>query len=108
MTESNPSSKVKYHSFAEFYPFYLSQHANTVCRRLHFVGSLLVIALLIFSLLTGNFLWLLALPVVGYGFAWFGHFGFEKNKPATFTYPIYSLRGDWVMFFQMLTGKIRF
>ncbi|MGB5412185.1 MAG: DUF962 domain-containing protein [Woeseiaceae bacterium] len=108
MTESNPSSKVKYHSFAEFYSFYLSQHANTVCRRLHFVGSLLVIALLIFSLLTGNFLWLLALPVVGYGFAWFGHFGFEKNKPATFTYPIYSLRGDWVMFFQMLTGKIRF
>ncbi len=108
MTENNPSSDTEYRSFAEFYPFYLSQHANTVCRRLHFVGSLLVVAILIFSLLTGNFLWLLALPVVGYGFAWLGHFGFEKNKPATFTYPIYSLQGDWVMFFQMLTGKIRF
>jgi hypothetical protein len=58
--------------------------------------------------LTGNFLWLLALPVVGYGFAWLGHFAFEKNKPATFTNPIYSLQGDWVMFFQMLTGKIKF
>jgi hypothetical protein len=100
--------------------FYLSQHANTVCRRLHFIGTLLVLALLTFSLLTGNFLWLLALPVVGYGFAWLGHFAFEKNKPATFTNPIeknkpatftnpiYSLQGDWVMFFQMLTGKIKF
>ena len=108
MTESNPSSDTKYRSFAEFYPFYLSQHANTVCRRLHFVGSLLVIAILTFSVVTGNFLWLLALPVVGYGFAWLGHFGFEKNKPATFTYPIYSLQGDWVMLFQMLSGKIKF
>jgi hypothetical protein len=108
MTESNHSSDTKYRSFAEFYPFYLSQHANTVCRRLHFVGSLMVIAILTFSLVTANFLWLLALPVVGYGFAWLGHFGFEKNKPATFTYPLYSLQGDWVMFFQMLSGKIRF
>jgi hypothetical protein len=108
MIESNSSSDTKYRSFAEFYPFYLSQHANAVCRRLHFVGSLLVIAIFTFSLVTGNFLWLLALPVVGYGFAWLGHFGFEKNKPATFTYPLYSLQGDWLMFFQMLIGKIRF
>ena len=108
MIQSNSSPDTKYRSFAEFYPFYLSQHANTVCRRLHFVGSLLVIAILTFSLVTVNFLWLLALPVVGYGFAWLGHFGFEKNKPATFTYPLYSLQGDWVMFFQMLTGKIKF
>ena len=108
MTESNPSSDTEYGSFAEFYPFYLSQHANIVCRRLHFVGSLLVLIILTSSLLTGNFLWLLTIPIVGYGFAWLGHFGFEKNKPATFTYPLYSLQGDWVMFFQMLTGKIKF
>jgi len=108
MTESKPFSDTKYRSFAEFYPFYLSQHANIVCRRLHFVGTLLVLAILTFSLVTGNFLWLLALPVVGYGFAWLGHFGFEKNIPATFTYPIYSLQGDWVMFYQMLSGKIKF
>jgi hypothetical protein len=75
---------------------------------LHFVGSLLVLVILASSLVTGNFLWLLAIPVVGYGFAWLGHFGFEKNRPATFAYPIYSLRGDWVMFFQMLSGKIKF
>jgi hypothetical protein len=108
MTESNPSADTEYRSFAEFYPFYLSQHANSVCRRLHFIGSLLVLLILAASLLTGSFLWLLAIPIVGYGFAWLGHFGFEKNKPATFTYPIYSLRGDWVMFFQMLSGKIKF
>jgi len=108
MTNSNPSSDTEYGSFAEFYPFYLSQHANTVCRRLHFAGSLLVLAIGGYSIVTANLAWLLALPVVGYGFAWLGHFGFEKNKPATFTYPIYSLRGDWVMFFQMLIGKIKF
>ena len=108
MTERNQSPHTEYRSFAEFYPFYLSQHSNPVCRRLHFVGSLLVLVVLAWSLLTSNFLWLLAIPVVGYGFAWVGHFAFEKNKPATFTYPFYSLRGDWVMFFQMLSGKIRF
>ena len=108
MTESNLSSDNEYRSFAEFYPFYLSQHANIICRRLHFFGTLSVLGILAFSLLTANFVWLLALPIVGYGFAWLGHFAFEKNKPATFTYPIYSLRGDWVMFFHMLSGKIRF
>ena len=94
MTESSSTSDTGYRSFAEFYPFYLSQHANTVCRRLHFVGSLLVLVILASSLVTGNFLWLLAIPVVGYGFAWLGHFGFEKNRPATFSYPLYSLQGD--------------
>ena len=108
MTESNPSSATEYRSFAEFYPFYLSQHANNVCRRLHFVGSLAVLAVLAFSFVTASYLWLLAIPVIGYGFAWLGHFGFEKNRPATFPYPLSSLRGDWVMFFQMLTGKIKF
>lgn len=108
MMESAQSADKKYRSFAEFYPFYLSQHANTVCRRLHFLGSLLVLLILGFSVTTGDYFWLLALPVAGYGFAWLGHFGFEKNRPATFTYPIYSLQGDWVMFFQILTGKIKF
>jgi hypothetical protein len=108
MTERSSSTDTRYTSFAEFYPFYLSQHANVMCRRLHFIGSLLVLAVFFSALLTGNLLWLFAIPVVGYGFAWVGHFAFEKNKPATFTYPLYSLRGDWVMFFQILTGKIRF
>jgi hypothetical protein len=108
MTETQPSSETGYRTFAEFYPFYLSQHANITCRRLHFVGSLLVLAVVAYAVLSGSFLWLLAVPVVGYGFAWVGHFFFEKNRPATFTYPLYSLRADWVMFYQMLSGKLRF
>lgn len=98
----------KYKSFAEFYPFYLSQHSDPVCRGLHYLGSILVLLILLFSLLSGQFVWLLALPVVGYGFAWMGHFGFEHNKPATFQYPVYSLMADWVMLAQFVSGKRRF
>jgi hypothetical protein len=92
-------------SFKEFYPFYLSEHANTTCRRLHFAGSLCALAILVAALVAGRPLWLLAMPVAGYGFAWIGHFGFEKNKPASFRHPLYSFMGDWVMFGQLLTGK---
>ena len=98
----------KYKSFAEFYPFYLSQHSDPLCRGLHYLGSTLVLLILLFSLLSGQFVWLLALPVVGYGFAWMGHFGFEHNKPATFQYPVYSLMADWVMLAQFVSGKRRF
>ncbi|MBO2676002.1 DUF962 domain-containing protein [Shewanella algae] len=98
----------KYKSFAEFYPFYLSQHSDPVCRGLHYLGSTLVLLILLFSLVSGQFVWLLALPVVGYGFAWIGHFGFEHNKPATFQYPVYSLMADWVMLAQFVSGKRRF
>ena len=95
-------------SFREFYPFYLGEHANPTCRRLHFVGTTLVIACLAALALTGNAWWIAGALVCGYGFAWVGHFFFEKNKPATFQYPFYSLIGDFVMFRDMLTGRIRF
>jgi hypothetical protein len=98
----------RYQSFREFYPFYLSEHADPTCRRLHFVGTTLVIAFLVTALVTGNPWWLAGALVAGYGFAWIGHFFFEHNRPATFTYPIYSFIGDWVMFKDLLTGKIRF
>jgi hypothetical protein len=98
----------KYTSFAEFYPFYLSQHQHTICRRLHFIGSLLIIMLIAFSLLTSHYILLWFTPLLGYGFAWVGHVFFEKNKPATFTYPVYSLCGDWVMFKDILLGKIKY
>lgn len=94
--------------FADFYPFYLSEHSNRLNRRLHFIGTTLGLAGLLHSLSTLNFWWLLAGIVVGYAFAWFGHFFLEKNRPATFTYPLYSFMGDWVMWKDMLTGKIRF
>lgn len=98
----------KFNSFKEFYPFYLSQHQNSVCRTLHYVGSALVLVVLVFALLGGQYLYLWALPFIGYGFAWVGHFFFEKNKPATFIYPWYSLLGDWVMFFDFLRGHKHF
>ena len=97
-----------YASFAEFYPFYLKEHSNRSCRRLHFIGSTLVIAVIVVALISGQLRWLWLMPLIGYGFAWVGHFGFEKNRPATFKHPLYSLAGDWVMYGQMLRGKIRF
>ncbi len=97
-----------YRSFAEFYPFYLSEHARRATRRIHFVGTSLALVLLLASLLTGRIgLFGLAL-VCGYGFAWYGHFFFEKNRPATFRYPLYSLMGDGRMFWEILTGRIAF
>ena len=95
-------------SFAEFYPFYLSEHSNLMSRRLHFIGSLGVIGCVAMAIATGNWLWLPAAFVCGYGFAWVGHFRFEKNRPATFRHPLYSFAGDWVMFGEILRGKIKF
>ena len=96
----------QFRSFTEFYPYYLGEHSNPTCRRLHFVGTSLVIALLAYTIGSGKWLLLLALPVFGYGFAWVGHFFFEKNRPATFTHPLYSLIGDFAMFRDILLGKI--
>ena len=98
----------KYTTFREFYPYYLSEHTNPVCRTLHFIGSWLVLGIVGAAIVTGNLLWLIAIPFAGYGFAWVGHFFFEKNRPATFTYPLFSFAGDWVMFVQLLLGKIPF
>lgn len=95
-------------SFREFYPYYLSEHADRTCRRLHFVGTTLVILIISMVLMTGKSGMLLLAPVAGYGFAWTGHYFFEKNRPATFKYPFYSLWGDFVMYKDMLTGKISF
>ncbi|MCC2606871.1 DUF962 domain-containing protein [Planctobacterium marinum] len=105
---SDTATEKKYQTFAEFYPFYLAEHADITCRRLHFVGSCLVLLCLVSAIVTGNWMLLWLLPVIGYGFAWVGHFFFEKNRPATFTYPLYSLAGDWVMFKDILIGKIKF
>lgn len=98
----------RYANFAEFYPFYLSEHADRTCRRLHFIGTSLGLACLVVALVTLNPWWLLAGLFVGYAFAWVGHFVFEKNRPATFTYPLWSFMGDWVMWSEILRGRIRF
>ena len=96
------------HSFAEFYPFYLNEHRNATCRRLHFIGSTLALICLWSLIWTRQPLFFLAGVLFGYGFAWVGHFVFEKNQPASFKQPLYSFMGDWKMFWQILTGKIAF
>jgi hypothetical protein len=101
-------SSERFSSFAEFYPYYLQEHSNDICRRLHYVGSLLVLGILGYAISQQQWSLLWLVPVAGYGFAWVGHFVFEKNKPATFKYPFYSLLGDWVMLKDALTGRIRF
>lgn len=98
----------RYSRFADFYPFYLSEHANRTCRRLHFIGTTLGLAFLLYAVCAFDLRALLAAPACGYAFAWIGHCFFEKNRPATFTHPIYSFLGDWVMWKQILTGRIRF
>ncbi len=95
-------------SFREFYPFYLGEHANPTCRRLHFVGSWVVLGFLATAIFTTNPWWLLGALVSGYAFAWVGHFFFEHNRPATFKHPFYSFLGDWVMFKDILTRRIPF
>ena len=95
-------------TYKEFYSFYLTEHENKTCRWLHFTGTALLFADIVLLSIEGlwaGFWW--TLPVIGYGFAWVGHFFFEKNKPATFKYPLWSLISDFKMFFQMLVGKVK-
>ena len=97
----------RFGSFNEFYPFYLSEHRDPTCRRLHFVGSSAAIGCLVAAIVTMNPSWVVAAFVGGYGFAWIGHAFFEHNRPATFEHPLYSFIGDWVMYKDMLIGRIR-
>ncbi len=108
MSGQADSGTGRFAGMREFYPFYLSEHANRTSRRLHFVGTSLALALLVASVLTLNPWYLLGALVCGYAFAWVGHFFFEKNRPATFKYPFFSFAGDWVMWSEILRGKIKF
>lgn len=96
----------KYKTFWSFYPYYLTEHKNRISRTLHFLGTGLIFFCLIFGLFSGKWFWFVVIPICGYGFAWVGHFFFEKNKPATFSYPLYSLVSDFVMFWHILTCQI--
>ncbi|RZK43255.1 MAG: DUF962 domain-containing protein [Pedobacter sp.] len=98
----------KFKSLSEFYPFYLSEHKNFTSRVLHFTGTALVLLTLLAAILFHQWIFFIAIPIIGYGFAWIGHFFFEKNKPATFKYPAYSLASDFLLFFDLLSGKQQF
>jgi len=98
----------RYTSFADFYPYYLRAHQNRTNRRLHFLGTTLVLILPVACLAAGAWPALLLVPVAGYGPAWVGHFYFERNRPATFSHPLYSVIGDFRMYADTWRGKIRF
>ena len=96
----------RYSNFAEFWPFYLREHSKPRTRALHYVGTALVIAVAVFALATGRWWFLLAMPLAGYFFAWLAHFTVERNRPATFTYPLWSLSADFRMFWYWITGRL--
>ena len=97
----------RYRTFADFYPFYLGEHQNPMCRRLHFAGTTIAAVLLIAAVMTQRW-WLIAAALVeGYAFAWVGHYFFEHNRPATFKYPLFSLIGDWRLWWDILQRKQR-
>jgi hypothetical protein len=99
---------VEYHSFEEFYPVYLSEHSRSGTRRLHFTGTLLVLLTLAYAVATQRWRFLALVPLCGYGLAWVGHFAVERNRPATFQHPLYSLAGDFRMFVEMIRGRVPF
>lgn len=93
-------------NYTEFYQFYLNEHKNPINRLLHVIGTTIVLALVITAIVHRNMYWFIFVPISGYGFAWIGHFFFEKNKPATFKYPLWSLKSDFKMYFDILQGKV--
>ncbi len=105
---TNDSSTARFRSLKEFYPYYLSEHQHPASRVLHFVGTGLIAVWIVLAIVQRNAWWFVLVPVGGYAFAWVGHFFFEKNKPATFQYPGYSLASDFILFWHLLTGKEHF
>ncbi len=103
----DPTEPKVFDTFADFYPYYLGEHRNRACRRMHFVGTSLALVCLLMLVTTGRPQYLLYGLLCGYAFAWIGHAVFEKNKPATFTYPVYSFIGDWAMYRDIWLGRIK-
>lgn len=100
------SERIK--TYREFYEFYLDEHQKTGTRIFHFLGILFVFTVIAFVIYSGKERFLWYIPIFGYGFAWLSHAFIERNKPATFRYPLWSLISDFKLFFELLTGKQKF
>jgi hypothetical protein len=96
----------RYRTFGEFWPFYLREHSRPQTRAFHYAGTSLVVLIAAAAVVTGNWWLLIAMPLAGYAFAWASHAAIERNRPATFTYPAWSLRADFKMWWMWLTGRI--
>ncbi len=108
--ENKPATATEgkqFHSFEEFWPYYLGEHKLITCRALHYVGTVVSAGLLILLMVTQQWSWLPLVLIAGYGPAWVGHFFIEKNRPATFTYPWWSFVGDYKMFYMAIRGELR-
>jgi hypothetical protein len=99
-------NKDRFESYAAFWPFYLSQHSKRAARLIHVWGTLFALLAIAKAVISFSFVWLLLAPVIGYGFAWLAHAFIEKNRPATFSYPLWSLRGDADMLYLWLAGRL--
>lgn len=95
-----------YQNFTQFWPFYLREHSKPQTRALHYIGTSLVVLIALFAIFTARWWWLAAMPVAGYFFAWIAHFRVERNRPATFTYPLWSLAADFKMWWLWLTRRL--
>jgi len=107
MSTDSGEKAERFTSFSEFYPYYLSEHRNSTCRTLHYIGSSMGLGVMLFALTSGKFHYIPAGLITGYAFAWIGHFFFEHNRPATFRYPLWSFMGDWVMLKDFMFGNIK-
>ena len=97
----------QFKTFAEFWPHYLSEHSKSATRVMHCLGTLVAIAVVIFTIAGGKW-WLSPIALIpGYAFAWVAHFFIEKNRPATFTHPLWSFLGDWKMLALILSGRLK-
>lgn len=106
VSETPSESQRPLQSFAEFWPFYVREHARVATRRAHFVGTTLAVIILVAALAMGSWRWLVAVPICGYALAWYSHFMIERNRPATFKYPLWSLAGDLKMWALMMSGRM--
>lgn len=106
--DSHAPRDAGFRSFAEFYPFYLGEHRHPASRLLHYLGTWGALICLATAFIQGNAWWVGGALASGYCFAWIGHFAFERNRPATFRHPFYSLAGDFRMWWELNLGRLRF